>query len=87
MSRPYLSQLRTGRRTNPSELTIHALAEFFRVDADFFTDDECYLTMQEELTWLARPRDDLVAELARGLSGLPTHAREEIERSIAVLIA
>lgn len=82
MSRPYLSQLRTGRRTNPSETTIHAFAEFFRIDSAYFTDDACYVAMQEELAWLRRPRDGLVADLARRLSGLSADARDEIMESI-----
>ncbi|OCB56609.1 hypothetical protein A5722_13910 [Mycobacterium vulneris] len=82
MSRPYLSQLRSGRRTNPSETTIHAFAEFFRVDVAYFTDDEYYLAMQEELSWLRWPRDGLVAELARGLLGLSKDSHLEVIESI-----
>lgn len=82
MSRPYLSQLRSGRRANPSETTIHAFAQFFRVDAAFFTDDEYYLAMQEELAWLRGPRDGILADLARRLSGLSADARNEIMESI-----
>lgn len=82
MSRPYLSQLRTGRRTNPSETTIQAFAEFFRIDAAYFTDDKYYLAMQEELSWLRRPRDGLVADLTRGLLGLSRDSHVEVIESI-----
>lgn len=40
MSAPYLSQLRSGNRTNPSGATMAALANFFRIKAAYFTDDE-----------------------------------------------
>lgn len=82
ISRPYLSQLRSGRRTQPSEATIHAFARFFRVDVEYFTDDEYYLRVRDELTWMTWPCDDLVADIARGLSGLSSGALDEIDRTI-----
>ncbi|MGC0362687.1 transcriptional regulator with XRE-family HTH domain [Rhodococcus sp. 27YEA15] len=36
ISTPYLSQLRSGVRTNPSEQVILALAEYFKVGPDYF---------------------------------------------------
>ena len=42
MSAPYLSQLRSGNRTNPSAATMAALANFFRIKPAYFTDDEYY---------------------------------------------
>lgn len=36
ISTPYLSQLRSGVRTNPSEQVVLALADFFGVDAEYF---------------------------------------------------
>ncbi|MCJ0903091.1 helix-turn-helix domain-containing protein [Rhodococcus sp. ARC_M6] len=36
ISTPYLSQLRTGVRTNPSPEVVAALAEFFDVNPDYF---------------------------------------------------
>lgn len=82
VSRPYLSQLRSGRRTNPSETTIHAFAEFFRVDAAYFTDDEYYLAMQEELAWLRGSAGGLLADLTRGLLGLSRDSHAEVIESI-----
>lgn len=38
VSTPYLSQLRTGVRKNPSLLVVNALANFFRVSPDYFYD-------------------------------------------------
>lgn len=52
MSAPYLSQLRSGNRTNPSGATMAALANFFRIKAAYFTDDEYYEKLDKELQWL-----------------------------------
>ena len=53
MSAPYLSQLRSGNRTNPSSATMAALANFFRIKSAYFTDDEYYEKLDKELSWLA----------------------------------
>src|ERR1700678_3760217 len=58
MSAPYLSQLRSGNRTNPSAATMAALANFFRIKPAYFTDDEYYEKLDNELSWLASMRDD-----------------------------
>ena len=39
ISKPYLSQLRSGHRTNPSDETVAALAKFFKVKSDYFFND------------------------------------------------
>ena len=49
MSAPYLSQLRSGNRTNPSSATMAALANFFRIKPAYFTDDEYYEKLDKEL--------------------------------------
>ena len=58
MSAPYLSQLRSGNRTNPSVATMAALANFFRIKPAYFTDDEYYEKLDKELAWLANMRDE-----------------------------
>src|ERR1700756_1554861 len=60
MTAPYLSQLRSGSRTNPSAATMAALANFFRIKPAYFTDDEYYAKLDEELAWLANMRDESV---------------------------
>ncbi|WP_405136621.1 helix-turn-helix domain-containing protein [Nocardia sp. NBC_01388] len=37
ISKPYLSQLRTGKRREPSQQLLAALSELFEVSADYFT--------------------------------------------------
>ncbi|KZF00072.1 secretion protein EspR, partial [Rhodococcus sp. EPR-279] len=39
ISKPYISQLRSGQRANPSADTVAALAAFFKVKPDYFFDN------------------------------------------------
>ena len=82
MSAPYLSQLRSGNRTNPSSATMAALANFFRIKSAYFTDDEYYEKLDKELAWLATMRDEGVRRIALGASGLPAQAQQEIAERI-----
>ena len=70
MSAPYLSQLRSGNRTNPSSATMAALANFFRIRPAYFTDDEYYEKLDKELSWLLVMRDEGVRRIALRASGL-----------------
>lgn len=56
MSAPYLSQLRSGKRDNPSGATMEALAHFFGIDAAYFSDDNYADRLDGELDALARFR-------------------------------
>lgn len=47
ISAPYLSQLRSGVRTNPSPPVVNALAEFFGVSQDYFHDTNSILDLTE----------------------------------------
>ncbi len=78
MSAPYLSQLRSGNRTNPSTATMTALANFFRIKPAFFTDDEYYEKLDAELSSLANLRDEGVRRIATRAVGLSPEAREDI---------
>jgi transcriptional regulator with XRE-family HTH domain len=78
MSAPYLSQLRSGNRTNPSTATMAALANFFRIKTAYFTDDEYYEKLDGELAWLATMRDEGVRRIALGASGLSTQAQQNL---------
>jgi transcriptional regulator with XRE-family HTH domain len=82
MSAPYLSQLRSGNRTNPSSATMAALANFFRIKPAYFTDDEYYEKLDRELSWIATTRDDGVRRIAQAASELPAPARQEIAQRI-----
>lgn len=60
ISAPYLSQLRTGQRTNPSAEIMESIAQFFRISVDYFTDDRYFQKVDKELTWLLHMRNENV---------------------------
>nr|WP_128617078.1 transcriptional regulator [Mycobacterium lepraemurium] len=78
MSAPYLSQLRSGNRTNPSSATMAALANFFRIKPAYFTDDEYYEKLDAELSWLAMSRHDNVRRIAMRTAELSPEAQREV---------
>ena len=78
MSAPYLSQLRSGNRTNPSTATMAALANFFRIKSAYFTDDEYYEKLDKELAWLATMRDEGVRRIAMKVDGLSPKAQQDL---------
>jgi len=78
MSAPYLSQLRSGNRTNPSAATMSALANFFRIKPAYFTDDEYFGKLDQELTLLAEMRDEGVRRIAARTVGLSPEAKEDL---------
>ena len=78
MSAPYLSQLRSGNRTNPSSATMAALANFFRIKSAFFTDDEYYEKLDKELQYLAAVRVDGVRRIAVRAQGLSAEAQGKV---------
>ena len=82
MSAPYLSQLRSGNRTNPSAATMAALANFFRIKPAYFTDDEYYEKLDKELSWLMTMRDEGVRRIAVRASGLSAEAQHDIAQRV-----
>jgi transcriptional regulator with XRE-family HTH domain len=82
MSAPYLSQLRSGNRTNPSAATMAALANFFRIKPAYFTDDEYYEKLDKELSFLATMRDDGVRRIAQRAAELSPEAQREVMQRV-----
>src|ERR1700738_5405445 len=78
MSAPYLSQLRSGNRTNPSAATMAPLANFFRIKSAYFTDDEYFEKLDQELSWLADMRDEGVRRIAARTAGFSPGAQEDL---------
>jgi transcriptional regulator with XRE-family HTH domain len=78
MSAPYLSQLRSGNRTNPSHATMDALARFFRIKVEYFTDDAYCEKLTQELTLLAHLREDGVRHIAARTLQLSPQAQEDV---------
>ena len=54
ISKPYLSQLRSGQRTNPSDDTVAALARFFKVKSDYFFNDIYAAKIDHDLELLSQ---------------------------------
>jgi transcriptional regulator with XRE-family HTH domain len=82
MSAPYLSQLRSGNRTNPSSATMAALANFFRIKPAYFTDDEYYEKLDKELSWLSTMRDEGVRRIAVRTIGLSPQAQQNLAERV-----
>jgi transcriptional regulator with XRE-family HTH domain len=82
MSAPYLSQLRSGNRTNPSSATMAALANFFRIKAAYFTDDEYYEKLDKELAFLNTMRDENVRRIALRASELSPDAQKDLVQRV-----
>src|SRR4030081_3111093 len=82
MSAPYLSQLRSGNRSNPSSPPMAALANFFRIKPAYFTDDEYHEKLDQELSWLATMRDDGLRRIALAAADLSPEGRQEIAERV-----
>ena len=85
ISAPYLSQLRSGARTNPSRETIDSIAAFFRISPAYFTDDWYFEIVDKELAVLAAMRDQAVRRLANRVVGLSAEAFEELAARVEEL--
>jgi thiamine monophosphate synthase len=55
-----------------------ALANFFRIKPAYFTDDEYYEKLDQELAWLAMMRDEGVRRIAVRAAGLSPEAQQDI---------
>jgi len=82
MSAAYLSQLRTGQRTEPSHSRLAAIAKFFGVDVRYFTDDETAQATDDQLEFLAAMRDGGVRAVAVRAAGLSDTALEAVKALI-----
>ncbi len=54
ISKPYISQLRSGQRTNPSDETVAAFARFFKVKPDYFFNDIYAAKIDHDLELLSQ---------------------------------
>lgn len=86
ISHPYLSQLRTGKRDNPSARHLAAIARFFEVPMEYFFDPTVAAKIDADLRLLAAVRDagvqgialrahGLSEESLSGLTGMIEHIR------------
>ncbi len=67
----YLSQLRTGKRTNPSHELLAALARFFGVSIGYFFDEKVAESVLNELATIEAMRQAGVRAVAMRAVGLP----------------
>mgnify|MGYP000337758530 CR=1 FL=1 len=81
-SRPYISQLRTGRRERPSPAVIEAISAFFRVDVAYFVDDEFYRAVNEELDCRVWADGEYAMAIASRVVGLSERSRQEVIQMI-----
>ena len=70
ISAAYISQLRTGQRTEPSHSRLAALARFFGVDTAYFSGDVTAQEATRQLEVQAALRDDAVRSVALRAAGL-----------------
>jgi len=70
ISAAYISQLRTGQRTEPSHSRLAALARFFGVDTGYFSGEVTTGEASLQLEVLAALRDDAVRSVALRAAGL-----------------
>ncbi len=70
ISAAYISQLRTGQRTEPSHTRLAALARFFGVATGYFSDQATAEDTSRQLEVLAALRDDGVRSVALRAAGL-----------------
>jgi transcriptional regulator with XRE-family HTH domain len=82
MSAAYLSQLRTGQRTEPSHSRLAAIAKFFGVDIRYFADDATAQATDEQLEFLGAMRDSGVRAVAIRAAGLSDTALEAVKALI-----
>lgn len=75
MSVGYLSELRTGKATNPRLDHLKALADYFGVPLSYFTDDDASREIAEEMRLLRALRDTQVRSLALRASYLDDETR------------
>jgi ESX-1-secreted protein regulator len=78
----YLSQLRTGKRTNPSPELLAALAKFFGVSVAYFFDEELADSVRAQLAVVEAMREVGVRAVAMRAAGM----KEENLQAIAMIM-
>jgi transcriptional regulator with XRE-family HTH domain len=87
ISAPYVSQLRQGTRTNPSRRTRSAIAQFFCVAPEYFTDEDYYATVDVTLSAAeVMHRDRHIRDLTLRLARLSAVDRNAISRMVDELL-
>lgn len=74
----YISKLRNGGRGKPSFEVIEALAAFFGVKVDYFSDDEVAARIDSQLALVAALRDSGVQDIALRAAGLSARGLDTV---------
>jgi transcriptional regulator with XRE-family HTH domain len=74
----YLSQLRSGKRTNPSHELLAALAKFFGVSVGYFFDEKVAESVLIELATVEAMRQAGVRAVAMRAAGIPQESLQAI---------
>lgn len=82
MSAQYISQLKTGARTNPKIHYVEALAEFFGVPPGYFFDDEVTARIDAQIRDLTAWRDTEARDIAQRVAGLGRRDRNAVSNLI-----
>ncbi len=83
----YLSELRTGKATNPRLDHLKALADYFGVPLSYFTDDGESRQIAEEMRLLRALRDNDVRSLALRASYMDQQTRAALSAIIGTIAA
>lgn len=78
MSAAYLSQLRSGKRDNPSARHLAAIARLFEVPIDYFFDEAVADKINADLRLLAAVRDSGVQRIALRARALSPESLSEV---------
>ena len=79
MSGAYLSQLRTGKRDNPSARALGAIAALFAVPVTYFYDADTAAKIDNDLKLLSAIRDSDVLAIAQRAHGLSPEALASVK--------
>ncbi len=85
LSASYLSQLRSGQKTNPAANTVAALARFFKVSSEYFLNDEFADRMDRDLETLVKLRDAGVRSIVDRSFDLSPDSRDTVASLIESL--
>lgn len=85
ISSSYLSQLRSGQKTNPSAAAVAAMARFFRIRTDYFFDAAYADDIDRDLENLAALRDAGVRRIATRTFDLSPDSRDTVSSLIESL--
>jgi len=74
----YLSQLRSGRKTNPSARLVGGLASFFGVSVAYFFDEDEAAAIRDQLDKLAMLRDSRIRGIMTRTQGMSESSIEHL---------